>query len=135
MKFYTLGFLFSLDRSNVALISKNRPDWQRGKLNGIGGHIEATELAHTAMEREFLEETGVEIKAWKMFGTISSPAWEVFVFKSYSNRIYQMVTTTDEQVGIYPVEKLLDYPIIDNLQVLIPAALIDNIDTLTIEYK
>ena len=38
---YVVGFAFDKKRENVALIQKNRPPWQKGKLNGIGGHIEA----------------------------------------------------------------------------------------------
>jgi 8-oxo-dGTP diphosphatase len=34
---YVLGFMFSSDHSEVALIRKRKPEWQRGKLNGIGG--------------------------------------------------------------------------------------------------
>jgi hypothetical protein len=31
------GFLFRNNDTEVALIRKNKPDWQKGKLNGIGG--------------------------------------------------------------------------------------------------
>ena len=40
-KYYVLGFLFSPDCKRVALIIKNRPDWQAGFLNGIGGKIDS----------------------------------------------------------------------------------------------
>lgn len=54
---YVLGFLFSEDGSRVLLIWKNRPAWQAGKLNGIGGKIEDGEQPLDAMKREFVEET------------------------------------------------------------------------------
>jgi 8-oxo-dGTP pyrophosphatase MutT (NUDIX family) len=54
---YVVGFLFSQDESKVLLVWKNRPAWQNGKLNGIGGKIEAGETPLQAMEREFKEET------------------------------------------------------------------------------
>jgi hypothetical protein len=38
---YVVGFAFDTD-GRVALIRKNRPEWQAGRLNGIGGHVEAT---------------------------------------------------------------------------------------------
>ena len=34
---YVVGFMFSPDKQFVALIRKNRPEWQAGKLNGIAG--------------------------------------------------------------------------------------------------
>ena len=57
-KTYVAGFLFSPDRSRVLLIRKNRPAWQAGKLNGLGGKIEPGETPPQAMRREFREEQG-----------------------------------------------------------------------------
>lgn len=54
---FVLGFLFSEDGSRVLLVWKNRPAWQNGKLNGVGGKIEPGETPLQAMKREFLEET------------------------------------------------------------------------------
>lgn len=55
--YYCLGFAFK--GKNVLLIEKKRPDWQKDKLNGIGGHVEKCETSFTAMVREFKEEVGV----------------------------------------------------------------------------
>mgnify|MGYP002715664186 CR=1 FL=1 len=43
---FVAGFAFSADGGKVALVRKNRPRWQRGRLNAIGGSIEAGE-SHT----------------------------------------------------------------------------------------
>ena len=40
---YTLGFVFDRDLQHVLLIQKQRPAWQAGKFNGIGGKLEAGE--------------------------------------------------------------------------------------------
>lgn len=87
---YVLGFMFNEDESKVLLVHKNRPTWQAGKLNGIGGKIEAGETPLQAMEREFMEETGFISKwytnegtgeddgecvpQWKLVGTRGRPA-------------------------------------------------------------
>lgn len=49
---YVAGFMFNEDRTRVALIEKQKPDWQRGKLNGIGGKIEDDESPVEAMTSE-----------------------------------------------------------------------------------
>lgn len=55
---YVVGFMFSEDSSKVALIRKNRPEWQKGLLNGIGGHCESSDKNNQdTMIREFEEET------------------------------------------------------------------------------
>lgn len=64
MRVYVVGFLFNEDLSRVALIRKARPDWQRGRLNGIGGKVEIFETPATAMRREFREETGLDVEHW-----------------------------------------------------------------------
>lgn len=57
---YVIGFIFDRTAKKVALIRKERPDFQKGKLNGIGGHIELGESPVGAMVREAKEETGFE---------------------------------------------------------------------------
>lgn len=69
-KRYCVGFLF--DRNEVLLLWKAKPDWQRGKLNGVGGHIEH-ETPLMAMVREFQEETQVATTPdqWEHFATVT----------------------------------------------------------------
>ena len=73
--YYVVGFLFNPDMTEVVLIKKNRPDWQKGLLNGVGGKIESGEDPITAMIREFKEETGVEIYNWNLFWIIIMRKW------------------------------------------------------------
>lgn len=37
---YVCGFLFDRSFENVLLIRKNRPEKQKGRLNGVGGKVE-----------------------------------------------------------------------------------------------
>lgn len=70
LKSAVCGFMFDKRTQElVALIRKKRPDWQAGKVNGVGGKIERGEKAHAAMVREFQEETGVKTAAtaWELF--------------------------------------------------------------------
>jgi 8-oxo-dGTP diphosphatase len=58
----------------VALIRKQKPDWQKGKMNGIGGKVEAGETPNVAMTREFHEEAGCVSPpdAWSGFARLQS---------------------------------------------------------------
>lgn len=121
---YVAGFLFSDDRRQVALILKNRPDWQAGKFNGVGGRveIEKEETPEKAMRREFEEETGVDIHDWREFASLSDErGWVVRFFYAIGNP-WQCEPTTDEKPAVCYVDALPEN-IIPNLRWLIPMAL------------
>lgn len=69
MEKYCLGFAFSEDFKYLVLIKKNRPEWQKGLLNGVGGKVDTKdESFRDAMIREFFEETNVLQNNWKSVG-------------------------------------------------------------------
>lgn len=101
VKEYVLGFAFTLDKERVALIQKERPEWQKGRYNGIGGKCEPLEVPSDAMEREFMEETGVRIPAvkWDLRGTMGCEGlWRVSVFTVATESVWEVSTKTDERV-------------------------------------
>ena len=52
---YCVGFLLRNDDKEVALIRKIKPDWQAGKLNGIGRNIRGSDTpqhANPGLRRE-----------------------------------------------------------------------------------
>lgn len=120
---YVVGFLFrEMPLAHVALIQKRKPEWQAGKLNGIGGKIELGESAEAAMRREFREETGADVLIWQPFALL---AWRSDMIHFFCARSDQTVirSTTDEEVDWYPVSLLDRLPIIPNLRWLVPLAL------------
>lgn len=121
MKAYVLGFLFFKYDCTVWLIEKIKPEWQAGKLNGIGGKIELNELPIDAMKREFKEEAGLTIDDWKWYGTITDDkTYEVYCYYSYSHEL--PTTMTEEK--IFPIDRNnLPNEVIPNLNWLIPMAL------------
>lgn len=65
---YVLGFVFF--KNNVLLMLKQKPDWQKGLWNGIGGKIESNEPAIEAMRREAIEKIYIDYLDWKLMDTL-----------------------------------------------------------------
>lgn len=121
---YVVGFMFSADLRFVLLVLKNRPDWQRGKLNGVGGKIEDTESPEQAMRREFLEEAGIDTDDWLRFATLGDDRGWIIHFFYAKGDIDRAKTLTDESLMLFPLWKLpSDEKVIPNLTWLIPMAL------------
>lgn len=126
MQSYVAGLMFNEARDRVALVLKNRPDWQRGKFNAIGGKIESTDHGpFTAMEREFKEETGVLYDGWTPFVRLfRQNEYEVFFFLAFTDKMYDVTTVEDEPVFHYSVEDAVNYlNVLPNLKWMIPMAL------------
>lgn len=124
MKHYVVGFYFSNDFEYVVLIQKNRPDWQKGMLNGVGGHIEPNERAIDAMVREFLEETGIATAAeqWRLVVDVVDLLHDTYVsfFQTSGSWIWDKKNPTDEKVTIIRIADLPLFPTVYNLKWLIP---------------
>lgn len=126
MREWVVGFLFNDDASEVVLIRKRRPEWQAGKLNGVGGKIEDrdwsaravpdvtdSEAVHAAavleaMIREFFEETGVVIPDWHHFASLTWEEGVVHFLRAFMPQatVDRCRTTTDESVERHSVHRL-----------------------------
>ena len=131
---YVTGFLFSIDAQEVVLIQKNRPEWQAGKLNGVGGKIEEGETPLNAMQREFFEETGVEIQDWEEFAIIQGPEYIVHFHCAFTDNVWDVKTNTDEEVYVFKLAHLENVNVIPNTKWLIPMALYGTHHNATITY-
>lgn len=132
MKKYVLGFAFSKDRKELILIEKQKPAWQAGKLNGVGGKVEEGESAIFAMCREFKEETGVStsIDQWHYFGSmnfqndIMGGGANIFMFRMFDDIIEGCQTMEEEEILRVNTDTCLDvFTCMPNLPILIPLAL------------
>lgn len=129
---YVLGFLFDLDDDSILLVRKNRPDWQAGLLNGIGGKIESGENPFDAMTREFVEETGI-VQDIKWFNFLTSkvsnnkhtePA-KLYCFKAFVGKTpnFKEVNDVGESVAKFNRRAVTDRTdIMVNLNWMIPLA-------------
>ncbi len=126
-KTYVVGFLFDPEETQVVLIRKNRPEWQKGKLNGVGGKVEPGEAPMNAMSREFKEEAGVDIPAtdWRCFVSMEYRGTMIYFYTA--RRECEVRTMTDEKVDWHIIEVAHDdcgsLKTLPNLKWLIPLAL------------
>jgi len=139
---YVLGFMLSPDETEVVLIRKNRPTWQAGRLNGVGGKVNSGEGYYEAMVREFEEETGVTEREWTHYADMEGIDWNCRVFYSISEKYLDAQTMTDEQIVVENVDAacgLDSAQAISNLKWLIPLAINSaedkDIVVTTVKYK
>lgn len=121
MKNFVLGLAHS--GWSVLLMHKNRPDWQRGTWNGIGGRIEEGETPHDAMLREAEEEAGLGHLPWAQKATlrITNPEeGEVTIFVFYAEFSGEFYQKTDERLAMFDVGDLVKTPLGRHLPWLIP---------------
>ena len=134
---YVAGFMFNGYNNNchgteVALVLKAKPKWQKGKLNAVGGSIKPSlnERPVDAMVRKFHEETKVRTYAsdWRPFITLTkTDECVVHFFKAFVNHRPTLFGEPQEPVNWYGLYNLPSN-IIPNLRWLIPYALhADNI--------
>jgi 8-oxo-dGTP diphosphatase len=125
---YVLGFVFNLDKTQVALIRKNRPQWQAGMLNGIGGKIEEGETAFGAMIRECKEESTISITEWKNFAKFTGTWGEVECFMSLYKDLTKLECPESEEIEIHNINNLHNQYLSPNLHFLILMSLDDNVE-------
>lgn len=138
---YTVGIMFSSDFQQVILALKDKPEWQKGKYNFPGGHIESGESGMNCICREFAEECGLNTMPfdWKEIGVMNNPfqRYYVNIFSGIYRPGMGELTRMEEDL---PVEwfyiQTLPENMVPNLRFLIPFAwnywkAEDNLDRLT----
>lgn len=105
---YVVGFAFSFDYRDVCLIEKQKPAWQKGLLNGVGGKVEPEEHRFDAMVREFEEETGLKttVQDWHYFCVLEGEDFQVFCFHARLSTLELVITSTEEKIFVLPVHQV-----------------------------
>lgn len=125
MEKYVVGLIFSRDLRTVYLIRKNRPQWQEGFLNGVGGKLEAGETYPEAMQREASEECGLNTDDWTFLGVMYQyNSWHVGLYYTVLKGDFVPFTKTDEVIEAIPVENIspVNLSLLPNLATHINAA-------------
>lgn len=133
---YVLGFAFDEHTETVVLIEKQKPDWQKGFHNGVGGKIEGNEMPIDAMRREFTEETGIDITDWKEVGYMYGTTWNCHCFMAITDTS-GVYTTENEKVNRVPLEDIFYQSIkcLYNVPHLINCCLDENLQGFVLRYK
>jgi 8-oxo-dGTP pyrophosphatase MutT (NUDIX family) len=126
-----VGFMFDKELRNVLLLWKTHPDWQAGRLNGVGGHREERDTGtNETMRREFREETGVDTEwdAWKPVATLRGQFWRVWTLCAVAplEVLQAAVRNTrdkDERCEIVAVDRVSAHNTIGNVRWLVPLAI------------
>jgi 8-oxo-dGTP diphosphatase len=106
---------------SVLLILKDRPDWQAGKFNGIGGKVEPGEYPLAAMQRECFEECGLRINKWRNYCRMEGEDFQIQFYTAYQDYLPQWESKTSEKVHAFPLS-CLPANLINSNRYLIPLA-------------
>lgn len=128
MKEYVVTFLFKPNLKIIWMILKNKPKWQKGSLNGIGGKVEEMEDFDEAAVRELKEEAGVDIKKEELtrVGWIEGKGngkdiVRVAIFTGITDKELQSMTS--EQVVFIETKRIREYPYVANVPLILEACL------------
>lgn len=118
--------------SSVVLVHKQRPKWQQGFWNGVGGNIEPGETPLQAMVREYGEEAGMIHRDWTHFGTLcvnprqtrEGPVHDtVWLYRACCQACFVQSRTprgADERIAVFEIR---DLPrVVPNLRWMVPMA-------------
>lgn len=121
---YVAGFLLSPKLDRVVLVLKNRPSWQAGLLNAVGGKVEEGENAVEAMRREFREEAGIDVENWVHDSVLEGDNFQVDFFSAQGD-VDSVRSLTDEPIITISVADalLLGHSAMRNIRLLLSIAL------------
>jgi len=130
MKAMTVGFIFDHHLANVLLIKKNRPEWQKGYYNGVGGHLELKEMSEGDWAgswcREVSEEVGLVLSRLRVIQigriVVNDIIVIVYAYKLSEDGSEGSVQKMTDEIPRWFDPKLIVLPIIENLSFFIPFA-------------
>lgn len=123
----TLVFLVDGEEILLVRVARGRGPWA-GLLNGIGGHIERGEHALASAHREVEEETGLRPRELKLCGVVTIDTQEptgigLLILVGMADSGRSLVASEEGQPGWFPLEKLKELDLVEDLPTLIPRAL------------
>jgi 8-oxo-dGTP diphosphatase len=139
--------MFDESREHVLLIRKNKPKWQEGLYNGIGGKVQLRKDINTNtgeikqyediylpiydfrkdMSREFEEEVGIKTSSeeWEYCLEMYNEKFTVFVYRCFSDNVHDYRQMEEEVPCTFLLSQWTGRGCINNLSWIIPM-LLDN---------
>jgi 8-oxo-dGTP pyrophosphatase MutT (NUDIX family) len=110
----------------MLMILRQKSDWQFGKLNMLGGRIEAFENAEEAALRELKEEANVDAIGAALIGEMHYPEAKVSVVDCpFDPDVNEVKSSSEGEVLWLDSDQALRDPrLIPNLRVIIPLAVV-----------
>ncbi len=129
MKEYVCIYVKPSQPGKCLLILKSKPEWQKGKLNLVGGKIEPGETVQQAAKRELFEESGLEGDDFNIRGCLTgtkpynpqldSEGWRIWFLTCYGSD-WKIESLEEEPVSWYWCDDAYSRPIVPNLKLIIP---------------
>lgn len=125
----TLGYILSPDQERVLMIHRiaRNSDDHFGKYNGVGGKMEPNEDVVTCMHREIREETGLEVEALTLRGTVNwtnfgphGEDWLGFLFLITKYRGTPFTENEEGTLAWHPINTIMDLPMWDGDRHFLP---------------
>lgn len=133
----TLILLFSEGRVLLQKGAETKKIWA-GQYNGLGGHIERGEDVITAARREVLEESGLSVRELRINGVVMidvEPGQGICMFVLSGREVEGTLKSSDEgQLEWIKLNKLENYPCVEDIPLLIPRILSGNFFSLQYLY-
>jgi 8-oxo-dGTP diphosphatase len=122
---YVCGFVFSAEQDRILLLRKARPNWQKGKLNGVGGGVEVGERPEQAMVRELQEEVLIAVRPedCHCFLLLVHQDWVVRFFHIACNPFLARIPADADEYPVVAYTNSLPRDVIPNLRWIVPLAL------------
>ena len=91
MKEYVLILPIISGSKSLLLVEKAKPEWQKGRLNLLGGSIEDGETPEEAAIRELEEESGIKVNSATLSGKIVGDNFIVYCFYTIFANIRKII--------------------------------------------
>jgi 8-oxo-dGTP diphosphatase len=123
----TLSFLVRGDQVLLLRLNSDRGEWG-GKLNGLGGHLEAGEDVLGSARREIYEEAGLSPADLRLCGVVvvdtgRAPGIGLYVCVGQTGDQPLLSAGPEGEPVWVKIDALSEQPLVEDLAVLLPRAL------------
>lgn len=119
----------------IKIVHKDRPEWQKGKINLPGGKVEPGETPEQAAKREFQEEVGATANKVVLMGKILGKDCIIYCFHVVEVgeiNLPRSSTETEKVEWMFISDLMTDKRLMPNLRVIIPL-LVNNVSGWVVE--